>query len=99
MDASQSSAPLRTSVYPEIVAHEFEDFASLMKDPAFPQTYEGWIDRVGYEISDRMWRGSLIDPRKVHAIEFSRWCEVFAVRPSYVALWRFAAWKSELRRP
>jgi hypothetical protein len=94
----QPSIPDRTSVYPEVLAQEFDDFASLMRDPFFPGTYEGWIERVQREVKHSFRYGIVINPRKVHPEEFARWCRALEIPPSFVALWRFALWKAEMRR-
>jgi hypothetical protein len=93
-----STIPHRTSVYPEILAQEFDDFASLMKDPFFPDTYQRWIDRVRHEVEGKFRYGFVINPRKVHPDEFERWCRAQGIAPSFVALWRFALWKAEKHR-
>jgi hypothetical protein len=91
----RTSLIARPAVYPEINAEEFRDFARLMRrDPLFPITYESWIVRVQHEVGNQFKVGSIIDPRKVHADEFARWCRTFGYEPSLTALWRFAVWKA-----
>lgn len=78
-----------------IPREEYDSFTKLIgRDPEFPKTYDGWLERIAKENKQCRTRGEIINEVTIYSQEFADWCRACGFDPAFIHLGAFAVAKA-----